>query len=50
MTRAGLLPLFDKYGILPTPQRIEIAAILPELPRGTERDSIEVLIKVRDCT
>jgi Fur family iron response transcriptional regulator len=33
MTRSGLLALFDQHGILPTPQRVEIAGILLERPQ-----------------
>ena len=40
MTRSGLLSLFDKYGILPTPQRIEIASILLERPQHLSAEHI----------
>ncbi len=40
MTRSGLLSLFDKYGILPTPQRIEIATILLERPQHLSAEHI----------
>jgi Fur family iron response transcriptional regulator len=40
MTRSGLLYLFDKYGILPTPQRIEIADILLERPQHLSAEHI----------
>jgi Fur family iron response transcriptional regulator len=40
MTRSGLLCLFDKYGILPTPQRIEIADILLERPQHLSAEHI----------
>ena len=40
MTRSGLLSLFDKYGILPTPQRIEIAGILLERPQHLSAEHI----------
>ena len=40
MTRPGLLSLFDKYGILPTPQRIEIASILLERPQHLSAEHI----------
>lgn len=33
MTRADLLSLFDQFGILPTPQRLDIAAILLQRPQ-----------------
>ncbi|MEE8308128.1 MAG: transcriptional repressor [Gammaproteobacteria bacterium] len=40
MTRSGLLSLFDNYGILPTPQRVEIAAILLERPQHLSAEHI----------
>jgi len=40
MTRSGLLSLFDKFGILPTPQRIEIAGILLERPQHLSAEHI----------
>jgi len=40
MTRAGLLSLFDKLGILPTPQRVEIAAILLQRPQHMSAEHI----------
>lgn len=40
MTRAGLVSLFDQFGILPTPQRIEIAAILLERPQHMSAEHI----------
>jgi len=40
MTRSGLLSLFDNYGILPTPQRVEIAAILLERPQHLSAEYI----------
>jgi len=40
MTRSGLLSLFDKFGILPTPQRIEIANILLERPQHLSAEHI----------
>ncbi|MDH3430677.1 MAG: transcriptional repressor [Gammaproteobacteria bacterium] len=40
MTRTGLLYLFDKHGILPTPQRIEIASILLERPQHLSAEHI----------
>ena len=44
MTRSGLLSLFDKYGILPTPQRIEIVAILLECPQPFDRQSATAIL------
>ena len=40
MTRSGLIYLFDKHGILPTPQRVEIASILLERPQHLSADQI----------
>lgn len=40
MTRSGLLSLFDKHGILPTPQRVEIASILLERPQHLSAEHI----------
>ena len=40
MTRTGLLYLFDKHGISPTPQRIEIASILLERPQHLSAEHI----------
>ena len=40
MTQQGLLFLFDKHGILPTPQRVEIATILFERPQHLSAEHI----------
>lgn len=40
MTREGLMSLFDRHGIMPTPQRIEIADILLERPQHLSADHI----------
>ncbi|NIA27872.1 MAG: transcriptional repressor [Desulfobulbaceae bacterium] len=40
MTPAGLLSLFDQFGILPTPQRVEIAAILLRRPQHMSAEHI----------
>ena len=40
MTRSGLQSLFDKHGIMPTPQRVEIAAILLEQPQHLSAEHI----------
>ena len=45
MTRSGLLPLFDKFGILPTPQRIEIAGIVLERPQHLSAEHILAKLK-----
>jgi Fur family iron response transcriptional regulator len=46
MTREGLLNLFDQHGILPTPQRVEIAGILLERPQHLSADQIIDRLKV----
>jgi Fur family iron response transcriptional regulator len=45
MTRSGLLSLFDKFGILPTPQRIEIAGIVLERPQHLSAEHILAKLK-----
>lgn len=40
MTRTDLTALFDRHGILPTPQRVEIAGIMLEKPQHLSADQI----------
>ena len=40
MTRSDLTALFDRHGILPTPQRVEIAGIILERPQHLSADQI----------
>jgi len=40
MTRAALLSLFEQFGILPTPQRVEIAGILMQRPQHMSAEHI----------
>ena len=40
MTRAGLLSLFEQFGILPTPQRVEIAGILLQRPQHMSAEHV----------
>jgi Fur family iron response transcriptional regulator len=40
MTRADLLSLFDQFGILPTPQRLDIAAIVLQRPQHMSAEHI----------
>ena len=40
MTRSDVTALFDRHGILPTPQRIEIAGIMLERPQHLSADQI----------
>ena len=46
MTRADLLSQFDHFGILPTPQRLDIAAILLQRPQHMSAEHI--IDKLRD--
>lgn len=46
MPRSNILALFDKYNILPTPQRLEVAEILLEKPQHLSADHI--IEKLRD--
>ena len=47
MTRAGLLSLFEQFGILPTPQRVEIAGIL--LQRAQHMSAEHVIDRLKDA-
>jgi len=40
MSPTGIRSIFDKFGILPTPQRLEVAAILLEKPQHLSADQI----------
>ena len=40
MTRSGLQSIFEKHGIMPTPQRVEIASILLEQPQHLSAEHI----------
>ncbi len=40
MSRTDILDLFDKHGILPTPQRVEVAEILLARPQHLSADQI----------
>jgi Fur family iron response transcriptional regulator len=40
MSRSDILDLFDRYGILPTPQRIEVAEILLVRPQHMSAEQI----------
>ena len=46
MTRAGIAALFEKHGIMTTPQRVEIASILLERPQHLSAD--QIIEKLRD--
>jgi len=48
MTRSGLLSLLQQKGILPTPQRIEIARILLERPQHLSAEQIIETLKAAD--
>ena len=45
MTRSGLQSLFEKHGIMPTPQRVEIASILLERPQHLSAEHIIDMLK-----
>lgn len=40
MSQTGIRSIFDKFGILPTPQRLEVAAVLLEKPQHLSADQI----------
>lgn len=40
MTRSSILTLFERHGILPTPQRLEVAEILLEKPQHLSAEQI----------
>ena len=40
MSRADILEIFDKFGILPTPQRLEVAQMLLVRPQHLSADQI----------
>ena len=49
MTLSGVRAHFEKYGILPTPQRLEIALILLEKPQHLSAEHIIEKLKVAEC-
>ncbi len=48
MTRSGVRSLFEQHGILPTPQRIEIAGILLEKPQHLSAEQIIEQLRATD--
>ena len=48
MTLTGVRALFEKYGILPTPQRLEIAHILLEKPQHLSAEHIIEKLKAAE--
>jgi Fur family iron response transcriptional regulator len=46
MSRSGILELFDQHGILPTPQRVEVAEILLTRPQHISAD--QTIDRLRD--
>jgi Fur family iron response transcriptional regulator len=46
MSPTGIRSIFDKFGILPTPQRLEIAAIVLEKPQHLSADQIIERLRV----
>jgi Fur family iron response transcriptional regulator len=47
MSRSDILSLFEKYGILSTPQRLEVAEILLEKPQHMSAD--QIIDRLRDA-
>lgn len=47
MSRTDILSLFDQHGILPTPQRIEVADVLLGRPQHLSAD--QIIEKLRDA-
>ena len=48
MTRSGVRSLIEKHGILPTPQRVEIAGILLDKPQHLSAEQIIETLKAAD--
>ena len=48
MTRSGVRSLIEQHGILPTPQRIEVAGILLEKPQHLSAEQIIERLKASD--
>ena len=48
MSHSGIRSVFDNFGILPTPQRLEIAGILLERPQHLSADQIIERLRSRD--
>lgn len=47
MARSGILTMFERHGILPTPQRIEVAEILLERPQHLSAE--QIIDKLREA-
>lgn len=47
MSRSDILRLFDAHGVLPTPQRLEVAEILLARPQHLSAD--QIIERLRDC-
>jgi Fur family iron response transcriptional regulator len=47
MTRSNILSLFERQGILPTPQRIEVAEILLDKPQHLSAE--QIIDRLRDA-
>ena len=50
MSHSGIRSVFDKFGILPTPQRLEIADILLERPQHLSADQIIERLRFSNST
>ncbi len=48
MTRSGVRSLIEQHGILPTPQRVEIAGILLERPQHLSAEQLIERLKASD--
>ena len=48
MSHSGIRSVFDKFGILPTPQRLEIADILLQRPQHLSADQIIERLRFSD--
>ncbi|MDJ0812395.1 MAG: Fur family transcriptional regulator [Woeseiaceae bacterium] len=48
MTRSGIRSLIEKHGILPTPQRVEVAGILLDKPQHLSAEQIIERLKAAD--
>ena len=48
MTRSGVRSLIEQHGILPTPQRVEVARILLEKPQHLSAEQLIERLKESD--
>ncbi len=50
MSQSGIRSVFDSFGILPTPQRLEVAKILLEKPQHVSADQIIDRLRISGST